>query len=559
MTGAISSALGPTLRTLRYLRLGQIAGLVRARLMAPVWRTQAYARLFLPAQTGATLIGFPPVAWPGDAAGGARILAGSIRLIGREQPFTSPVDWRAASEPLLWRFTLHYFEWLADLAALGEAGHARALVTDWINSHPHPEGLAWHPYPLSLRLWSWLAHGEFLLDGADETFRTAFTQSLDRQARHLRRTVERPLGGNHLIKNLKALIAAGQCITGHDDTGAAALTQLHAAIRRQILADGGHEERSPHYHFQVLSDLVDIRDLLAARGTPPDWLVDTIARMAAALAFYRLGNGGLALFNDGTIGEPRLLAALEARLGGLGAPPATLPDCGYSRLTAGAACVILDNGRCCPDDLPAHAHADALSFEFSTGSQRLVVNSGTFAYQEPAWRNRLRGTAAHSTLDIDGLDSAEVHGVFRLGRRPRNITVRRTEDETGTLVEARHDGYRHLGLSHVRRLTLGPDGRSLSGEDRIEPSARQATPRQVTAHFHLHPEVAATARADGTIDLTLAGGETWLFEAPGEAPIVEASHYAPQFYEMHETSQIVIRKTLAADATTLAWRLRRLS
>jgi uncharacterized heparinase superfamily protein len=137
--------------------------------------------------------------------------------------------------------------------------------------------------------------------------------------------------------------------------------------------------------------------------------------------------------------------------------------------------------------------------------------------------------------------------------------VRRTEDETGTLVAARHDGYRHFGLSHVRRLALSPDGRSLNGEDRVERSGRPGMPRQVTAHFHLHPAVAATARADGAIALALPGGETWLFEAPGEAPVIEASHYAPQFYEMHETSQIMIRKTLPADAMTLAWRLRRLS
>jgi uncharacterized heparinase superfamily protein len=531
--------------------------------MAPVWRTQLYARLFLPIHRDAALSGLPPATWPGDAANGARILAGSIRLIGREQVFslsgTAPLDWNAGSEPLLWRFTLHYFEWLADLAALGEADHARAIVADWINRHPRPEGLAWHPYPLSLRLWSWLAQGEFLLDGADETFRAAFTQSLDRQARHLRRTVERPLGGNHLIKNLKALIAAGQCITGHDVAGTAALTQLRAATRRQILADGGHEERSPQYHFQVLCDLVDIKDLLTARGSVPNWLADAIARMASALAFFRLGDGSLGLFNDGTIGEPRLLAAIEARLGGLGAPPAALPDCGYSRLTAGAACVLLDNGLCCPDDLPAHAHADALSFEFSTGGQRLIVNSGTYAYQDPAWRNQLRGTAAHSTLDIDGLDSAEVHGVFRLGRRPRRVSAQPTQDNTGNTVEARHDGYRHLGLTHIRRLTLSLDGRSLSGEDRVERSGRPGMPRQVTAHFHLHPAVAATARADGAIDLVLPGGEIWLFEAPGETLVIEASQYAPQFYEMQTTTQIAAHKTLSTDVAIFAWRFRRLS
>jgi len=258
-----------------------------------------------------------------------------------------------------------------------------------------------------LRVYAWLAHGPFLLDGACDGFGERFGASLHRQVGHLTRVVERDVGGNHLIKNLKALIAAG-----HEE----ALEELEREVSRQILPDGGHYERSPSYHLQVLCDLMDIRELLAC----PPWLDGAIGRMGAALAVLRHGDGKLALFNDGDEGNPALLAAVD-RLAV--APASVLDDCGYYRLESGDSVVIMDAGRCCPDDLPAHAHADTLAFEMSVGGNRLVVNCGTYAYQDAAWRNRLRGTAAHSTVTIDGLDSAEVYGAFRLGRRPRKVTA----------------------------------------------------------------------------------------------------------------------------------------
>ncbi len=549
-------SLGRTLRTVRHLGPRQIAWRLWSRALRPWFRSALYDR-FLLASTRAGRIGnCSAVSWPGDAENGRRMGGGAIRLIGRDNRFAVPVDWEAAGQPLLWRFTLHYFQWLADLESIGDAPLARAAIDDWIEAHGRPDAVAWHPYPLSLRLFAWLRHARFLLDGAGEPFRRRFAAALERHARHLARTVERDLGGNHMVKNLKALIAAGQSIEGLSHLGAPALAELERQVARQVSPDGGHYERSPAYHLQVLCDLLDVRALLG--GAAPAWLDDAVARMAGALAFYRHGDGGLALFNDGDVGWPPLLQAVAEHLGGLPEPPEALADCGYYRLSAAGALVLMDAGRCCPDDLPAHAHADALSFEFSFGPQRIVVNSGTFAYQDDAWRNRLRGTAAHSTVEIDGEDSAEVYGAFRVGRRPRAVSAVRSDDGTAVRMEGSHDGYRHRGLIHRRRLTLDRDGRSLAGADRIERiRAGDQSPHAVTARFHLHPSVTATPDGAESVRLNTADGMEWVFSAPGGTARLEDGVYAPRFHEMHATRQIVVGRTLEASSVTLAWRFRR--
>ncbi len=540
--------IGPTIRTVRHLRPSQIAHRLWRRACRPAFGSSLYLR----GRDTAVPDAFPGTLFPGDAAKGQAILNGRISLIGLQRAFEVPFDWNAAEMPLLWRFTLHYFDWLDDVAATADpeaSGFARVAVADWIERHRRVTEPAWHPYPLSLRLCAWLRNGPFLLSGAVPEFKAEFATALARQARHLVRVVEHDVAGNHVVKNLKALIVAGTCLPERQTAGRRALNLLESEISRQILSDGCHYERSPSYHFQVLVDLVEIREVLG--NGAPTWLVDAIERMAPALAFFRHGDGALALFNDGETGNPATIEHTLALTPFDGATPDDLPSAGYARLIGGGTSVLFDAGRCCPDDLPAHAHADTLAFELSCGTERLVVNSGTFAYQDSRWRNRLRGTAAHSTVSIDDVDSAEVYGVFRLGRRPRVVGLKRWNTESETIVEGVHDGYRHIGLSHVRRIALALDGSCLSGTDTLTGSGYAG--RTARAHFHLHPDIDAE-QAEGTIRLRTPEGVQWRFSCDNATAELESGVYAPRFYTMTETRQIVATRPLDKATTALSWR-----
>lgn len=521
-------------RTLRHLRPAQVFHRLWYRARLPYFRTPlADGRLGEERAAPALAPPFPP----GDGANGRLILTGRIRLVGLEGPASG---WAEPGLPLLWRFTLHYFEWLADLRALGEEGRApaRALVAHWLARFERFDPVAWHPYPLSLRLVSWLAHAEFLCRGAEADFVEAFHRALHRQARHLERVWERDVGGNHLIKNLKAAIAVALCLPGHEGRLAGALSALEREIGRQILPDGCHYERSPSYHYQVLGDL---EDLAALFPEPPAFLTEAIARMRPAAAFFIMAPGVLAQFNDGTADGPAVPPE--------GPVPSALPDAGYWRLEAGAARLLVDCGPCCPDDLPAHAHADSLSFEMFDGDDPLVVNCGTYAYQDAEWRNRFRGTEFHSTLCVDDGDSAEVYGGFRLGRRPGRFQAERA----GGRFSGEFDGWSRLGLTHRRTLCL-EEGR-LEGADEVT-STRPGTAHGLTARFHLHPSV--MTRLDGDeVEVSTAKGSRWRFAAPGLAVTLVESRYSPRFHEMEPTRCIRVDAELRGEKAVLAWRFYR--
>ena len=81
-------------------------------------------------------------------------------------------------------------------------------------------------------------------------------------------------------------------------------------------------------------------------------------------------------------------------------------------------------------------------------------------------------------------------------------------------------------------------------------------PDDVTIRFHLHPGVAAREAGDGAILLTLAGGESWRFEAgPVAGRIEESVFFAAN--EPIRTRQILV-ETKARETPRVHWRLSRL-
>jgi uncharacterized heparinase superfamily protein len=51
-------------------------------------------------------------------------------------------------------------------------------------------------------------------------------------------------------------------------------------------------------------------------------------------------------------------------------------DAGYYGVRRGGHLLIADAGRVGPDHLPAHAHGDIFSFEWTLRGQRVVVDAG---------------------------------------------------------------------------------------------------------------------------------------------------------------------------------------
>ena len=104
-----------------------------------------------------------------------------------------------------------------------------------------------------------------------------------------------------------------------------------------------------------------------------------------------------------------------------------------------------------------HGHADLLSVQCAAFGEPVLVDGGTYCYtSEPEWRNFFRGTAAHSTLMIDGRDQVDPGGPFSWRGRA-HVQVREWRSSAQCdFVDAAHSAY--AGLEHRRRvLFVKPD------------------------------------------------------------------------------------------------------
>ena len=216
--------------------------------------------------------------------------------------------WHAPLATPLWRYNLHYMEYLLPLAharkLTGEARYAekaKRLVDAWIDANPRGlGGVGWDPYPIAMRAVNWLAlraelRGEL---EADEAFLKKMDSSLAEQAEHLSQHAERDLLANHYLEDLKAcaLLAAY-----FDDEAmmSAALPLLEEQVAEQVLPDGMHFERSPMYHKIVLEDLLRVAAALGESPSGvPAWLSDAIRRMCGCLHSLERGVSRTPLFND---------------------------------------------------------------------------------------------------------------------------------------------------------------------------------------------------------------------------------------------------------------------
>lgn len=564
------SQLPRLLRTLRYVPPGQIAARLAYRARTFLYRSPLYSFLLTEDVGSFDWVLVPPCLTPGDAARGKAAALREFRFAGHTLTLAtaSAAAWLPAKASALWVFNLHYHEWLADMRAGGLRDEARALVGEWLEHFDHWHTVAWHPYPLSLRVVAWLQHGPWLLDGADDDFRTVFCGSLQRQVAHLARNLELDLGGNHLVKNLKALVLTGLVVPGQEQLLVTHLASLLRQLAVQVHPDGGHYEATPSYHQQVLTDLMELVAVLRKKGGVAPQMTDVLARMGAALAFYRLGDGGLGLFNDGETGSPAQLDSLLKKLGIEAEDvPQILPDTGYARLQRGAMVALFDAGKVGPDENPGHAHADTLSFELSVGAERLVVNGGTYAYQHKL-RNVFRGSASHSQPGVVGVDSAEVWAGFRVGRRPTDTHIERMgQPGAEAIAQGHHNGYRHVGVPVVaRKLVMAADGSRLRGED-VWDARAAARGKRVFSAFGLHPAVGVRLVSDSEAQLKLPSGLVFQLKinTPGWRLDVKDFNYAPHFGVLETSKQVVALGRLAGAAGSVAggarldWTLVRLS
>jgi hypothetical protein len=212
--------------------------------------------------------------------------------------------------------------------------------------------------------------------------------------------------------------------------------------------------------------------------------------------------------------------------------------------------LVADAGALGYQTIAAHGHADALAFTLSVGGKEFLIDPGTYAYHtQGPWRSYFRGTAAHNTLRVDGLDQSQSGGNFMwLHKAEVGCTVWRSFD-AHDVFEGWHDGYLRLPdpVVHRRRITLDKAARRVVIEDTLQTAGEHS----VELFFHCSEHCRVDRARDGYA-ISQAGKTLFLSLPQGKGASSEV-YYGSDVPLLGWVSRRFDEKQ---PAPTIAWRAR---
>jgi hypothetical protein len=424
----------------------------------------------------------------------------TFTFLNQPHTFKKNIDWNFNNYGKLWAYNLNYFDYLLQKDIAKEQG--LRLIYAFINQiEDNRQGL--EPYPLSLRGMNWI---KFLSQHTIEDAK--IDASLYAQYQILLDNIEYHLLGNHLMENGCSLLF-GAFYFKDEALLKAAKTILKEQLDEQILADGGHFERSTMYHLIILERLMDCYNLIANNSLPfqlpklkeklqkkVELMLGWMEQLTVGSTSPRLRGAGsgqeaegpeLPLLNDAAPGISAPVDELIDYAGRLGlrAKKVKLSESGYRTFKNTHFELICDVGNIGPDYIPGHAHCDTLSFVLYCKGLPAITDPGISTYENNKQRRLERSTAFHNTVEFDGKEQSEIWGAFRVGRRAKIHDVCEQKDENGAFfLSACHDGYQKWGVKHKRGWMIENDGKRIIIKDQL--IGNEEKQGILNLHFHKH-------------------------------------------------------------------------
>ncbi|HUK35720.1 MAG TPA: alginate lyase family protein [Vicinamibacterales bacterium] len=527
-------------------------------------------RFVLAPSNHATLAPTLRARFPGAAADATaradRILAGSYDLLGyRNLAFRAggDVNWHqdpvhncdaplvfwsdvpyldptCGDHKIIWELNRHQ-HWLALGRAFWMTSEVRyrercvAELQSWMAANPPLTGINWASMlELGFRSLSWLWALAFFADSStsdEPAWIVDLLLALDRQLSHIERNLSFYFSPNtHLLGEALALYVCSRALPLLRASAAREALGRRILLdesRRQVSPDGGHCERSTHYHRYTLDFylLASIVARITNDSAAPEF-ERTAARLADAARLLADDNGELPLIGDddggmllpiagrapNDIRDSLAVAAalLDRPYLRIGPPPeesywllahpslaqsaddtswrtharvrsAALRDTGYyvSRSNRGDHLVI--DGGVHGHLNGGHAHADALSLTLAVSGVPLLVDPGTGAYTiDQALRDRLRSSQLHNTVVVDGRSQSIGNGPFSWKTTARSRVHKWQTHQAFDYFEGTHDGY--WPIEHRRHVLTLPGDLMVVGDFVAGEGTHTAS-----VHWHIDP------------------------------------------------------------------------
>jgi hypothetical protein len=439
----------------------------------------------------------------------------------------------------------------------------------WIKANPYPLGINWgSALEVAFRSLSWIWVDQLLANApAYSEFRGELLPALAFHGRYIERYLSTYFSPNtHLLGEALAMFFIGTLYprfphaSRWQDEG---WRIVRHEAGRQVRPDGVYFEQTLYYHVyaldfflharllaaenkleipaafdEVVGRMLNVVDALAHAGVAEGFGDDDGGRLfnprrnqtehmidplALGAVIYnrnfssQLTEESIWLFGDRAVASCAVLRRADKACPELaeGSVRAThFPDGGLYVLTSVepyAQAMVIDAGpqgigRC------GHGHADALSLRLTMNGSRWLVDSGSGAYisSDPAERNAFRGTAAHSTMRVDGVDQAVPDEPFSWTDIPTTRVESWMTGRTFTYFAASHNGYERLPdpVTQQRSVLRMHDGGDGTGIWLIRDVAYGAAEHDLELNWHFAADLVVREAGASEFAALRPGAET---------------------------------------------------
>lgn len=497
----------------------------------------------------------------------------------------------------VWEFNrLQFLQPLAaDAALTGNTSAVKAIesaVHSWYASNPPFRGVAWNSgIELSLRAISLLIVttlcGNLLSTDTVNKIRAILHAHLATMVRYPSRFSS---ANNHLIAEI-----AGEFLISLSMKELPQAAQLDLKCRKllaleaekQIFPDGVGAEQSPTYGAFTAEFIILCSIVARADGKPLAGQIEArLKDFASYIAWLSDIDGKVPGICDDDEGqvitlsryEPAYAASVCAGVAGyLGIPPIgprprefslrdvlfrapltgsppplglrTFPDGGYTivreKKLEQDLHIIFDHAPLGYLSIAAHGHADALSVIFSVDGKPVFVDPGTYLYHSGGvWRDWFRGTRAHNTLNIEGVDQSTMSGPFNWSHKA-SAKLETIVDSVDWSVTASHNGYeKRYGVLHQRTIESSKTGFVIT-DNLLHTPHSVAVNQEAEIVYQLAPD--CDAYADG-MNVTVSRGNTFVakisFSCKGNISLKaggnvgEGGWYSPAFGKKTQATRV---------------------
>lgn len=425
-------------------------------------------------------------------------------------PYPSGVHWTSSLEHSIrlvnWSFAWHLLG--GDAAPLFEGTVGEAFKQRWLTSvYQHCQFIAGHFSRYS-------SANNHLLGELMGLFIASLTWPLWKRSRRWKRVAQRGLEREVLLQN------------GEDGVNREQANWYHHEVADMMIVSGliaranGCDFSTAYWHrlrrmLQYIASIMDAGGHVPNFGDADDAIIARLDPDVGDVYRSLLATGAVLFdcaefrFKAGEIDDKTrwlLGDAAGSKFQAIGLANVSLPmrkdfsNAGYYILgdrfeTNREVRIVADAGPLGYLSIAAHGHADALSFTLSVGGKEILIDPGTYAYHtQRVWRDYFKGTSAHNTVRVDGVDQSISGGNFLWIKHAQSQVIAIERTPLADRWVASHDGYARLKhpLTHRRELLFEKQQSRLQVTDELLGSGEHEV--ELFWHFAEQCEVLTNGR-----------------------------------------------------------------